>query len=117
MDKTGAKRRPAFALIALLAVFLQAFVVQVHVHGPPALPGAYEQGAYGEDEQHVEAPSAHQPACTLCQTLASAGAATLPSGASAPAAEPASEAAVVALALAPRAHTHSWQSRAPPSVL
>jgi hypothetical protein len=113
--RQGRTKRPAFALVALLAIFLQAFVVQTHVHGPSAFAAGYEQRADGG--QHVEAAGEHQVSCALCQALASAGAATLPGNTWVLAAERANEVAAVALALAPRRHTHSWQSRAPPSFL
>jgi hypothetical protein len=111
------RRRPAFALVALLAVFLQTFVVQTHIHGPAAFFGNYEQRADAHAAHQVEAVDEHQASCALCQALAAAGSATLPSEASVVAAGRASQAAIVSLALAPRVHTHSWQSRAPPSFL
>lgn len=115
------RRRRAFALVALFAVFLQAFVVQTHVHGPlgTALP-AYEQPAYfqpGQSSAEVSAPDDHQIACALCQTLATAGSAMLPSDAAVVAADKPAGAPLIAFSLAPEAHTHSWRSRAPPSFL
>jgi hypothetical protein len=111
------RRHPAFALLALLAVFLQAFVVQTHFHALAPVSGGYEQRADTDHEQHASATDEHRIPCALCQTLASAGAATLPGETFVLAAERASQAAVVALAIAPRVHTHSWQSRAPPTFL
>jgi Protein of unknown function (DUF2946) len=111
------RRHPAFALLALLAVFLQAFVVQTHFHAVAPVSAGYEQHTDGDHEQHVSLTDEHRVSCALCQTLASAGAATLPSEAFVLAAERASQAAVIALAIAPRVHTHSWQSRAPPTFL
>jgi hypothetical protein len=113
----AARRHPAFALLALLAVFLQAFVVQTHFHAVTPVTGGYEQRADADQHQHVSATDEHRVSCALCQTLASAGAATLPSESFVLAAEGASEAAIVALAIAPRVHTHSWRSRAPPTFL
>lgn len=116
--KTGAgRRRPAFALMALLAVFLQAFVVQTHFHALAPVSGGYERSADADHEQHVSATDEHRVSCALCQTLATAGAATLRGEAFVLAAERASQAAIVALAIAPRVHTHSWRSRAPPTFL
>lgn len=114
------RRQPAFALAALFAVFLQAFVVQTHVHGSlGAARPAYEQANAqpGQSSAEVSAPDAHQVACALCQTLATAGAALLPSDAAAVAAGKSADAGPAALSLAPLAHTHSWRSRAPPSFL
>jgi hypothetical protein len=111
------RRHPAFALLALVAVFLQAFVVQTHFHALTPVSGGYEQRADADHEQHVSTTDEHRVSCALCQTLASAGAATLPSEGFTLVAERASQAAVVALAIAPRVHTHSWRSRAPPTFL
>jgi hypothetical protein len=115
-------RRQAFTLVALAAVFLQTFVVQTHVHTPLApLPISYSQPA-GDDAHssavHAIASNAHhQLVCALCHVLASAGAAVLPSTAIVLHAAQTNIEAIVALARAPRVHTHSWQSRAPPSFL
>jgi hypothetical protein len=112
------RRHPAFALLALLAVFLQAFVVQTHFHAlTPPVSGGYEQRAHTDHEQHVSATDEHRVSCALCQTLASAGAAMLPSEGFTLVAERASQAAIIAQAIAPRVHTHSWRSRAPPTFL
>ncbi|MGD9980491.1 MAG: hypothetical protein AB7H66_10355 [Hyphomonadaceae bacterium] len=112
----ASRRRPAFALLALLAVFLQTFVVQTHVHGAPFATG-YQHLIATDDEPRIEALGEHQVSCALCQALATSGSATLPSGHAVLAAERATEAAIIALALAPRFHSHSWQSRAPPQTL
>lgn len=112
----GARRhRPVFALVALVAVFLQVFVVQTHVHGPAPFTAGIEQT--GDAEQHVVTADEHQIACSLCQTLASSGAALSPNPNAALAAERDTAVAILALTLAPRAHSHSWQSRAPPEFL
>jgi hypothetical protein len=110
-------KSPAFALVALLAVFLQAFVVQTHVHGPAPIRIGIERPSADHPELHALAGDEHQIACALCQTLASAGAATLPSAASVLASGAASTAAIIAIALAPRALSHAWRSRAPPTHL
>jgi hypothetical protein len=116
----AANRRIATVFAALLAVFLQAFVVQTHIHASPFAPInlSFERSvdASGGDTQ-VSAAGDHQRFCAICQALAAAGAATLPSGASLISTDSAGEQAILALTLAPHAHTHSWQSRAPPSFL
>jgi hypothetical protein len=109
-------------LAALLAIFLQAFAVQTHVHAY-ASAGA---SAYGEvaDSQAIVASdehstaAAHQPLCAFCQTLANSGRAAIPESTALSAyAGAAYETAALDIRRAPRALTHSWQSRAPPVVL
>lgn len=111
--------RPAFALIALLAVFLQAFVVQTHVHaiGAPLSIGYQQPAAAHDDAAHAMATTEHQLVCAICQALATSGTATLPASTVALIAEQSSTLALVALALAPQTISHFWQSRAPPSFL
>jgi hypothetical protein len=111
--------RHALALVALLAVFLQAFVVQTHVHTPVApLSIAFEQPAAAHDDAaHVTAPSEHQLICAMCQALAASGTAMLPGAMVALVATQTNAIAVLALSLAPRITSYSWQSRAPPSFL
>lgn len=111
---------PAFAFAALLAVFLQAFVVQTHFHAPSApLNLAYEQPADAahDGSAHVSVTNEHQLLCPICQALAAAGAATLTNQAAALVATQSNAVAVVALSLAPRTISYFWQSRAPPSFL
>lgn len=123
--RTGAaaskRRRLAFSFAALLAVFLQAFVVQTHVHGLPtaAFSQTFELPADAADGSHEQASAGgnHQSACAICQALAAAGAAALPDAAFLTATNHGGELAKLALALAPLAPAHSWQSRAPPSFL
>lgn len=109
-------RHRAFTLVALLAVFLQAFVVQTHVHamGAPASITAQQSGAAHDDTSHVTAGAEHQLICAICQALASSGTATLPSAVKLLVAVQANTAALVALAIAPDVQSHSWRSRAPP---
>jgi hypothetical protein len=111
--------RPAFALIALLAVFLQAFVVQTHIHaiGAPLSIGYQQPVEAHDDAAHATATSEHQLICAICQALATSGTAALPNAAVALVAEQSNAVAVVALALAPRTISYFWQSRAPPSFL
>jgi hypothetical protein len=116
--QTSAPRR-VFALLALLAMFLQTFVVQTHVHSTPIAPlVACEQTADGRHaDQHVAATDSHQIFCAICEALA-ANPTTLPDAATASiAVDPAGEAALVALAIAPLTRSYSWQSRAPPTRL
>lgn len=115
-------RRQAFTLVALLAVFLQAFVIQTHVHTPVApLPASYSQpandGVHSEASHAVASNAHHQLVCALCQVLATAGAAVLPSAAVMLHTAQTNAEAIIALALAPRVHSHSWRSRAPPPFL
>lgn len=122
--QTGAPRarRYAFALAALFAVLLQAFVVQTHIHAPVAPIGAaIERVALGSDAPIaiVSAPDEHQAfACVICQTLASSGSGILSQPISGVvSAEATSEAATYILPRAPPIAAHPWQSRAPPIVL
>jgi hypothetical protein len=115
-------RRPAFALAALFAVLLQAFVVQTHIHAPTAPIGvAIERVADGSDTQaaHVSAVDEHQAfACVVCQALARGASAVLAATAGGlTAGEAISEAATYAIPRAPPIAAHPWRSRAPPSVL
>jgi hypothetical protein len=66
---------------------------------------------------HVSVANDYQRFCAVCQALAAGGSATLPTAASLIAADAVGEQATLAIAAAPRAHTHSWRSRAPPSFL
>jgi len=111
--------RPAFALLALLAVFLQAFVVQTHVHAPvaPLSIGFHQPAGADGDAVHVTATGEHQLVCAICQALAASGSALPPGAAVALVAAQTNSLAVIALSTAPRATSYSWQSRAPPSFL
>lgn len=110
-------QRQAFTLAALLAIFLQAFVVQTHIHTPVMAVAASVDADGSAVHEHATTASDHQRVCAICQVLASSGSATLPSTAVLAVAKLTSLAAGVALATAPRVHTHSWRSRAPPSIL
>lgn len=110
--------RPAFALLAMLAVLLQAFVVQTHVHAPVApLSIGFHQPAGGDDAVHVTATGEHQLVCAICQALAASGSALPPGAPVALVAALTNSLAVIALSIAPRIASYSWQSRAPPSFL
>lgn len=115
------QRRPmAFVLTALLAVFLQAFVVQTHVHVSGSTYSVnYSQQSGAAHDLSIDANAAgdHQVACVICQAMTTAGTATLPSAAIIAATVSTNADTILALAQAPRVHTHSWRSRAPPSFL
>jgi len=103
---------PVFA--ALLAVFLQAFVVQTHIHAFGIAAPAIERSVDGAEDSHV-ASAEHERACVVCQALLSSGRALLPSAAEvAPALAVVADATLPALAQAPHVVSHSWRSRAPP---
>ncbi len=107
----------AFVFAAMLAVLLQAFAVQTHIHAFAAPSAVYEQAATsGSSHDGAHATVAdHQTICVICQALAANGSATLAGGAQLAALTASSnETAALAIRLAPRAQTHSWQSRAPP---
>jgi len=103
---------PVFA--ALLAVFLQAFVVQTHIHAFGIAAPAIERSVDGADDGHI-ASAEHERTCVVCQALLSNGRALLPSTAEA-APKPALVAVAAPLALPQTPHgvSHSWRSRAPP---
>jgi hypothetical protein len=107
----------AFVFAAMLAVFLQAFAVQTHIHAfaAPVAFAASEQSA-GDATDGVHATVAdHQTICVICQALAANGSVTLSDGAQLAALTASSnETSALAIRQAPRALTHSWQSRAPP---
>ena len=115
------RRRPlAFMLTALLAVFLQAFAVQTHVHVSGATySSGYTQQTGGSHELSVDASADgdHQVACVICQAMSAAGTATLPTAAIVAATAQSNAETAAAIALAPRVFSHSWRSRAPPSFL
>jgi hypothetical protein len=107
----------AFVFAAMLAVLLQAFAVQTHIHSfaAPTAPAVYEQG--GADSVHSEHATTadHQTVCAICQALAANGNATLADAAHvAIDTNAVYQTAALEIRRAPRALTHSWQSRAPP---
>lgn len=109
-------RRASFGLLAaLLAVFLQAFVIEPHVHaaGPMAAAIAANAGAH-DAQQHATAPH-EQTSCLVCQALAAGSGALLAANA-ATAERPSSATTAPArqLHVGPRTDAHSWRSRAPP---
>jgi hypothetical protein len=107
--------RGAFTLAALLAVFLQAFVIEPHVHTANPLSTAIAANSGSHDaQQHATLPH-ERISCLVCQALASGPVALLASNAAL--AEPPRLATVLTsrqLHVGPRARAHAWQSRAPP---
>lgn len=121
---TPARRAPARAAIrfaALLAVFLQAFVAQTHIHSfSAATSSSYERAASGASHSDAVYASAadHRTSCAACEALATGGRAALPSGPALVAFDLVTfETAAVAFSRAPQLPAHPWQSRAPPSFL
>jgi len=118
----SARARRLFTLVAVVAVFLQAFIVHTHIDGVAgfALAAAIERaGGAIYDIAHV-APASHdtQSACPICEAMATAGTTVLASGPSLVSALGliAHEAGLPIRLVAVRP-THAWQSRAPPIAL
>jgi hypothetical protein len=119
-DSRAGARPWATRFAALLAVFLQAFILQTHVHAfAPVTAAGYERAADDVSAPVVETASHQelQASCALCQ--AQSGSRALAPTAQAIAVEQAGalvqqapEIRRVALAA-----SHSWQSRAPPAHL
>lgn len=103
------------ALLALVAVFLNAFVVQTHLHTiAPFHAAAIERQADGADDTHATVTH-EQAGCVICQALASGANAPLPDAALALLTARHAETAAVAEATnAPEPAAHFWRSRAPP---
>lgn len=97
-------------LLAMLAIAVQCFVLQPHVHAvSPSLEASLS-------DHHNNAPDGVAP-CSICRLGVSAQVFTTPPDIVAPLAPPL---AALALASAPAAQTtrlalsHNWRSRAPP---
>ena len=111
--------RPAsrFATLfaALLAIVVQTFIVQTHIHATlPLANASVEQSVSANDGAHATA-SHDQAQCAICLTLASNGNTTLAAPAAFIDAHNASNAlTAVAIRDAPRIVALPWQSRAPP---
>ena len=111
--------RIAFALLLVVALWMQACVVAAHVHEQPrstALSNATGADIQRTPLDHRRPPTAPD-SCPLCQEIAAAGAYLL-----APAVEfalPAQHAAwYAAMALwrmLPDQRSHAWRSRGPPA--
>ena len=112
-------RRQTVTFAALLAVFLQAFIVQTHIHIPAAaqLTSGYEQSSVDTQDVSAHATASDQKVmCALCHVLSGSNA-VLTTPAIVLSTTQSNAANDIALALAPRALSHFWQSRAPPSFL
>lgn len=118
-SRSGA--RPwAARFAALLAVFLQTFIVQAHVHAYAPLAAAGYERAADEASSATAENAVHQElqaACALCQAQ-SASRAIAPT-AQALAVENSSTAIEAAREIrrVSVAASHSWRSRAPPAHL
>lgn len=118
--KQGRKRagragaRALVTLAALVALFLQAFVVQTHTHASALLGGGAFERIAERDAAHASA--AHdQAGCVTCVAFAASGRAALPDAATLIAQHrSAYETATLSIRSAPQALAHSWRSRAPP---
>ena len=117
-----ARHQHLFALVAIVAVFIQTFVVQTHVDGLTGLGSAAAiERANGSPAPlaHVETGSRDaQSVCPICQVMATAGTTVLASAPSLLTAHGliAHEAAQLIRRVAVRP-AHAWQSRAPPTSL
>jgi hypothetical protein len=108
-----------FALVALVAVFLQSFVVQTHIDGLAGLVPvvSVERGVSAPPPIAKADPASHdtQAPCPICQALATAGTTLLASG---PALVSAlgiiAHEARIDIRRVPVRPAHAWQSRAPP---
>ena len=116
-----ARHRGLCALLSVIAIFLQTFVVQTHVDGLAGLQAAaaVARGGDAPAPSHIENGSPDtQAACPICEAMATAGTTLLASS-------PALVSTVGLLAhetllAIPRVSvrfTHAWQSRAPPLAL
>jgi len=109
---------PVFA--ALLALFLQAFVLQTHVHAvaevAPAIQRAQAGGEHATDSSLADAK--HAQACVICATLhGSSRALAATSQELAPQLGEDIHARAFAARAPPCARAHAYRSRAPPSFL
>lgn len=107
--------RGLFTFAALLAVFLQAFVVEPHIHTANPLATAIAANAGGHEiHQHASLPH-EQIKCLVCQAIAAGVGALIASAGNL--VEPvvtSAEAPARALHVAEQAASHAWRSRAPP---
>lgn len=114
------RRRLLPMLAALLAVAVQAFAVQSHVHAYTPLVGAYETSVAVRAPAAIAAPnqSGDHTVCILCGVLTSGRAALLPTAAAIhrPPGD-AVQTAAFAIREPPEISAHAWRSRAPPSDL
>lgn len=116
--RAGAPRW-AMRVAALLAVFLQAFIVQTHVHAfSPFAGAAYARAANDAAPAVVENATAHQAAaaCAMCQAQAN-NALTPATTALVLIGAPHRAQPLIEIRRVWVAAAHSWQSRAPPAHL
>jgi hypothetical protein len=107
-------RRWALRFAALLAVFLQVFVVQTHVHAlAPQAAGGYETALSTLDD----AADTSQIACALCQAQAESSSVPAPAVLPAVAHVAAAQTRALEIRRVSVARAYSWRSRAPPNVL
>ena len=106
--------RALAAMLALIALAIQALAVQTHVHAfaPVAAAGLAQEAAPNEARLTV---THEQSICFVCQALAASGGALVtPNAASFGTRAAPVQTARIELPAPPRALTHSWRSRAPP---
>jgi hypothetical protein len=104
----------------MLAVFLQAFVVQTHFHAmaPIGAVAGYEQSGKASDGAAHASVAHDQLVCAVCVLASTSSRATLADGVSLVAEHAAShEVASIQIRAPPVAPAHDWQSRAPPIAL
>jgi hypothetical protein len=112
-------RRGAFGFAALLAIALQAFAVQAHVHafGVGHAASVFARSA-NDAAAHVSVSGEAQRACAICQARASSGRMLLPADASIARAESvAIQQPALVIPFVAVSFSHSWRSRAPPTAL
>lgn len=119
--KEGRARARVFVMLAaLVAVMIQAFVIQTHIHQTaPFMATAFERVADHDEPGHTHLTATHEQAgCITCIAFASAGVSLAPDAFTLIASLNATtEAATLAIRQAPRAISYSWRSRAPPIAL
>ena len=103
---------------ALLAILLQAFLIQTHVHAEAVGLSVERADRAAHGVPSAEVSGAHvglEQACVVCQAAASSGRTLLPHRADSSLADGrvlySSEIAEISIAVRP---AHSWQSRGPP---
>ena len=105
-------------LFALLALVLQSFALQTHIHRfAPAQPAGIEQSVQAPAQAPLKAQDPlDQSGCRLCQEIAHSGFFVGPAAAdfSMVTAVAAASVFLVWLAVAATAPPFDWQSRAPP---
>lgn len=107
-------------LAALVAVMIQAFVIQTHIHETaPFMATAFERVADHDEPGHTHLTATHEQAgCITCTAFAANGVSIAPDAFTLIASLNATtEAATLAIRQAPRAISYSWRSRAPPIAL